>query len=363
MALPTLTKTWQFLRSDGVTPTTNRRLTAAGSGLDTQRQVLLHVVNDMLNFDLFPWTVIGSSNGGVGGSGVSYGMDGVNRWTSTADLIFATNTGTTHSWIVLQQAGIHSTFQICFDLVNGFSGSNAAGSYMCIYACWTGFGTANGGTNGTNLTRPTGLATHEHVFGHSTTTNVNFLDGNTTIGSSPIRDYVVSTMQSDDGECFRCLIRIPYTRFSVHFCVEKVQSPIPEWTTPYLGRWMCVSGATSDTATYAYLNDAAYMLTRHPGGTAGGIGLHIASEGYGAAMAGQNLALPNELSGEWEFYPCPIYSFTTVGVRGRYGRSFDQWWCAQSIRAGDCFPADGSRQFMCIGQIVVPWDGSIPDLS
>ena len=50
MALPTLDKTWQYTRSGGVTSTVNKLLTTTGTILGDQRQALLQIVNDLLNF-------------------------------------------------------------------------------------------------------------------------------------------------------------------------------------------------------------------------------------------------------------------------------------------------------------------------
>ena len=61
------------------------------------------------------------------------------------------------------------------------------------------------------------------------------------------------------------------------------------------------------------------------------------------------------------------YMFTPVGVvcleagaRGQLGIMPDLWWAPQSMNQGSTFPSDGSRQFIKIGDLIYPWDGSNP---
>lgn len=354
MALPTLDKTWQFTRTGGAS-TTNKRLISTGVPLTDQRQALLQIINDMISFPLSPWTVVGSANGAG-----SFGMDGVNRWDGLTKLVFATNTGTAHSWIVLQQSGISTKFQICFDLVNASNLSNADGRYMDLYVSGAaGFGTANGGTDGTNTTRPT--ATDENPYG--TTGNANFIDGGSNV-TAHTQETIISTMQSSDGQAFRCLIRLPGSRYSVYFNCEKPKNPISGWTNPYFGRWTCIVSSSGDQPTYANFNDTSNMRTRVTAlGTPTNTGLYVGTEGFSGAMAGQWIVSRNELLDQWELYPTNLYCTSPSGARGRYGKPFDMWWCSTSLSSGETFPSDGSRQFLVVGDIVIPWDGSIPVLA
>lgn len=341
MALPVLSKTYQFARANAQ-PTTNRRLVSTGSGLSDQRTVLLHIVNDMLSFPLSPYVVAGSSNSSAAG------MDGVNRWTTIANLVFSEDVPAAHSWIVLEQPGINGGAQVCFDLYSpaSYSGNAANGSTMAVFLSPSGLY-----TGGSTTARPT--ATDEVSIISSALSY--YLDGGTS-GASVARDYIVSSMLSTDGQVFRCLVRMPGNRFSVFFNIEVPRDPVSGWTNPVFARWL--HGATS-VPVYTNYNDGAYLLARAAGAS---MGLYVTCEGFVTSMAGQTLTTPNELSGEWEMYTAGLAS-TTVGARGRHGRIFDFYWISTSHSDGDAFPANGSRQWLCVGDIAIPWDGSIPVLA
>ena len=70
----------------------------------------------------------------------------------------------------------------------------------------------------------------------------------------------------------------------------------------------------------------------------------------------------DELTGEWPMYPIGIVS-TDVGYRGFWGRLKDIYVTPQhtTLIAGTTLPADGSRQWIHTGgDLVLPWDGSVP---
>src|SRR5512147_759035 len=63
------------------------------------------------------WTTTSSCDGS-GGAGSFGNNDNVDRWVTSANLIWAA-AASNHSWHVLQQTGIAAKFQICLDLSNG----------------------------------------------------------------------------------------------------------------------------------------------------------------------------------------------------------------------------------------------------
>ena len=146
MALPTIARTWQFR--------VNQVHVGQGTTL-AQSRALMRSLKDSLkvsgswtngaNGAITPtggWTVIGSSDGSTAA------MDGVDRWAADSNLVW---NGTTRSWIVLQQTGIAAKLQVCIDLNSG-TDTNAS-----VLVSGTGFGAANGGTDGSITARPTAL--------------------------------------------------------------------------------------------------------------------------------------------------------------------------------------------------------------
>ena len=51
----------------------------------------------------------------------------------------------------------------------------------------------------------------------------------------------------------------------------------------------------------------------------------------------------------------------TLGQRGPRGKRTDIWWLSTGpVNTGDTFPAGVTRQFVAVGNFVIPHDGSVP---
>jgi hypothetical protein len=48
----------------------------------------------------------------------------------------------------------------------------------------------------------------------------------------------------------------------------------------------------------------------------------------------------------------------TVGTRGKRGVIPDVWFGSPTPASGDCYPSDGSKSFVHLNEIILPWDGS-----
>lgn len=346
MPLPTLDKTYQFARASAAS-TVNVSYTGSSS-INDHRAFLFQIVGDLINFPLSPWTVSGSSNSSTAG------MDGVNRWAATANIVFATSAGTAHSWIVLRQTGIAAKCEICIDLISPAGVSNAGGSYMAIAVSPSaGFGADNGGTNGSATTRPTAV----DEFIATTTAQVDFLNGGT---SSVITSFVTNVIMSTDGQVTRIFVRIPGSRWCAYFCIEKPKSPLTQWTDAIVARWHSVP--SGEVMTYANWNVAPSLLyTRTPAGDRAS--LFITCEGFNGAAAGAaNILVRNDLNNEWEMYPAGLASLD-AGFTGRHGRLFDYYWISSAHIAGTYFPADGTRQWIAVGTSAQPWNGTVATIS
>lgn len=337
MSLPALAKTWQF--------NLNHRVPAAGTAQATAQAVMLYLKNSLIGFASNPWTVIGSS------SSVAAGMDAVDRWVTTANLVWA-QAGNVHSWIVLQQAGINAKFQVCLELV--FFTTGQPGRMVLAVSPMAGFGVTNGGTNGGTTSRPT--ATDEIVLLNGTTgtaTQGTWLDGSAAAANA---DYLVNAWQSSDGQVTRVVFRTPGSAFRGYAAFERPKNPVAQWVNPSMAIWM---SDTTNVLAYSTLNDAVSYHGNKPGG--GDMPLFCTTEGVNAGL-GENVTTVNDLTGGYQLTPMGLLS-TTAGARGRHGEVFDLWFGVTSLQDGDTYPANGTKQLIQMGHLAFPWNGSTPIMS
>lgn len=343
MPLVALDKNWQY--------NVNQRFLSHGTHLADSRQVLRQgLVNSLLGFFVNPWVCMGSSKGTVGNAA----MDGVNRWAADTDLIFAASAGTAHSWSVLEQAGINTNTQICIDLIGHSSNPTTGGAVTFIISPSAGFGSANGGTDGSHTTRPT--ATDEMVM----SSNAGGWLGNT-LGSNTSREYIVNVMMSDDGECTRVAVRSPLSAtYCAMLMIEKPKNPVVGWADPVFAYWQGAVSGYPSVPTYPYWHNQPLLRARAP---IGQMLLTLTSTGWATAPAAQQVTTVNELSGEYEFLGIGLAS-ETVGARGiRHGELFDAYWCSTLLPDGATAPVAGPRQLIVLGDMVWPWPDVVPELN
>lgn len=176
-------------------------------------------------------------------------------------------------------------------------------------------------------------------------------------------------MISSDGENTR-LVGTYNGVASLFWFDETVLNPHPSWSadpvTPVITGMADSDGL--QTATYAKLNDTAYCIgTRIPSADPDipdnhSVDIYLTSEGYGTATNGENLTVPNELTGEWPFYPIGLFT-TALTSKSRLGQLADIWWTSTGVIQGTTFPDDLTRQYISIGSIILPWNGDIPEFS
>lgn len=317
MALPTLSKTWQY--------NVNQALTATGTVLGTLRGVMRALVNSLLGFASNPWTCRGSSNG------VTAAMDLTNRWAADSDLVWASGT---RSWIVLRQTGIGSTFEICIDL----NSSNAY--FVSAFYSFVGF------TGGSTSARPT--ASDETAI---------ISIGQWTVSTDTA--HKLHVMQSSDGKSIRMFCCVSSTVLSSFLSIDVPDNPSMSWTNPLVASW---KGAGSGFAvTLASHNAASAAVAKH---SATLMTVYFTAESFGGTVLPGSTGIGNtvnEISNEWELYPIGLGS-STVTRRGRIGSLPDIYWKPEGVGHGDTFPNDASRTFVAFGGVVVPWNGSVPAL-
>lgn len=345
----------QFVAGDG---------TQTGGAVDAtndRKGLLLGIVDALIDGGTFttPWVVQGSSNG------TAAGMDGVNRWSSISDLTWVVGTFgspavAAHSWIVLFQPalGVH----LLIECVNT---SNADGHALVGILSATGFGVANGGTDGNTIDRPT--ATNEAVLRTGENSDDGAWSGTNTGGA---RDWRYHVMGSTDGEVWNVIgynldVCTQFWRF------ERPTNPPAGWTSPIVAAML----GRSNTASNAEIIQGFVTLdpVRRPG-AANGLGVtdvHAFTWGWEDSASNreafgraQNVHPVSGLPVDYEI----TWYTESAGIRGRLGRATDLWrktGGGTGGAAGDTIPSNpATPNYLVVGTTsetnpghIVPWDG------
>ena len=321
MAALAALKTWQIL---------SNQATTAATAIASNRDWIFSVKQALIGLASAPWAVRGSSSS-VAAANVG---DGVDRWASTANLVWA-NAGSAHSWIVLRQTGMGATYELLISCES----ASATGAIMHISYSLAGF------TGGTTTAKPT--ATDETVL-------VNGAAWGTS-GSNSIKWHLLAPT---DGHCLRIFSYVGGTILNA-FLLERPTDTTTGWTTPNFGYAAQIATAVAQTTVvgngYVFrarinaVNASVVLLS-----------LGTSSGNLGTETAWSNLA--NEVSTEWPVSALVMAS-NTVGARGVHGRLQDMWVGPVNTTNGDTYPSGTSRQYAQFGGFIVPWDGSVPTFS
>lgn len=249
--------------------------------------------------------------------------------------------GSVHSWIVLRQTNLTSTFDLCLDC------SNANSYNMTIVVGLTGF------TGGSTTARPTA------------TTSVTCISNNYWLqGSTILASYVLHVMQSSDGQCTRVVAGIgtntTYTPGQplLFWIFDVPKSPASGWTNPCF--FYVSPGSTTNIMTLSGFEGNARMnfYANSVLATA-----YMTCEGAGASAIPlwNQLQKPNDISGEHLILPIGLVSDTT-SAKGRHGQVYDLWWGnvnAQSRGglADVTYPSTSTRTHWQCGDFILPWPG------
>lgn len=310
MALPTLEKTWV---SAGMS-LNGANGTSAADTVWKLKEALVNVTPG--------WTVAGSSDG------TTFGMDGVDRWVTSSNVAV-------NRWIVLQNDAISTGFQVCFRPKQG--GGGWFDSMTVSVSPVAGF------TGGGATTKPT--ATDEETL----------VDGVLYRANGPEMTARANVWMSSDGECTRVVLcETAATRVFMLF--DKAKNPVSGWTIPWVASVVAYSGA-SRVPEYNDLNDVTTYARSRVGATT--MPLYFTSEGWVSSMMGERLTAGNDLDSNG--YPLSAIGLAseTVGVRGRHGQLYDIWWGSDAVADGGHYPGSTPRQFVQVGDIVLPWDSSL----
>ncbi len=317
MALPTLVKTYQF--------NVNQTITATGTALNTNRALLRAIKDTLKAYATAPWTVRYSCDSSVAGTA----GDGVDRWSTNANLVFASGA---HSWFVLRNS---NGWEICIDLNNASANGTSISFILSLAANFTG---------GTTSARPT--ATDEVVVG----SNVSFGGSNSDV------NHRLHVWHSSDAQVTR--IAIAQGGFCTGFwMIDRAANPVSGWTTPVYA--FLVGGQTAaNILSLGNVSSAANVKAR----VTATMDIYLTSEARTTNQLKDVFTAANDLTSEYPFYPIGLAS-ETASHRGRHGTVVDMWFGLASIPTADTYPADASRQFIQIGgPVILPWDGTVPQM-
>jgi hypothetical protein len=321
MTLPTKEKTWQY--------SVNNSLTSPGGSQPWSAEKLYTIKESLTNFASNPWTVPLSCD--------STAVAASDLWTDYAtDIIWGANQSATRSWIVLQQDGISSGWQMLLDLAGAVSGAN-----MYLYVS-----PSAGFTGGSTTSRPT--ATDEIA-----------VLSNFTWGGGPV-DYggKIHVMQSTDGECTRIFHTMNYlaTNYAQNvILIDKPKHPVTHWTTPWFIHWYS-SASALHAGDESVISDAANMRAYIDSGL---VSLAATLPNAVGSDIHDVFNFADEVSGEYPLYPMGLWC-NTAGKRGPKGEIFDFWWgAAQNTMEVRQYPAAVTRLFEQFEHVVVPWNGDL----
>lgn len=326
MALPICEKTWAF--------SVNNVCGSFISGATDAKTFLLTLKDRLVSLG---WVVVASSDG------VTSGFDGVDRWTNIAKIPLSS--GGAKGWMVLGNSALATNCQFLI------GGDDPVGNLSSVSfdVSVTGFGVANGGTNGSTTAIPTSAAAGL----------ISQLDTRVQgdIGFSNTLHVAVSA----DRECTRIL----WTNSAVYsintyagfILIDKVKNPVSEWTVPVV----CLSqGIGAATAMTPLVWSNTGRFASKIGGTA--LDLRATCE------ASNNISTPlttyliatDDASSDWPMLPMSLCCITAGHRNWRKGQIYDLWWGSNNVASGDTYPASGStRQFVQIQQLILPWNGLV----
>ena len=349
MGLPILVKTWQFSVNNTVATNASANVVAAG--------VMLEIKNLMKGFGTNPWVVRYSSNaGGSGGSPTGAAGtvgDGVDRWSTSSDVFSnsANNPAGRHAWMVMRQTGIATNFEVLFDM----SSTGTISSMQLIVSPSVGF------SGGSVTTRPSASDEMYIITGNESSNTAFPWSSNTT------SQCQVHAMQSTDGQCTRVIVWNSGTVMGTYWLFDKPQNTISGWTNPSIS-----SAYTGTSGVPSYANLSATTAAPVAAGSSTSINntsqglittptaLAYTGEGDSSGLLANATTISanaNSFDGYWPMCPIGIYGITAPN-RGRHGNLFDIWWNPSGIASGTTIPNDATKQFVCFGPLIFPWDGA-----
>jgi hypothetical protein len=338
MAMPTLERSYEF--------SVNNALGGVSRDADN-REYLLNIHNTMIGMSNNPWTVNHCCNAVAAGTP----GDGINRWNSPSDLVWDEWDRTPmlpKSWMVWDLPTGGQYLFCCFH--------NTAGNQFCTYAItyFSGEGLFSGGTT---IDRPTAPDELIHT-GPGQYWGIGYNS------AAVVKQHFI---HATDGK--QTIIITCYNNKAPHFLIfGEVKDPVAGYTLPYFC-YNYVGAAVSglDRCLYTELLNSQMMSSKQAATGDAGNPFYgrFTTEGWNADAVGQKITSPNDISGEWPLTKIGFFS-TESSARGRHGRIADLWFTSTALSNGDTIeenPGAPTWEFAVFGDLVVPWNGTIPQIA
>lgn len=293
------------------------------------------------------WSVVASSD--------SIAADGTDRWASKANLVWATDPAA-HSWIVLKHStffGAGSQLQVCFDCSQ--SGAGVRNAALGVAFSKAGF---NVGAP-VVTTRPTAPDERVVLVTNGDTTTAPWQGPAT--NDAAHQAGRLHFLMSDDGRYVRWFIaRTGATIGRGDLILNSDYDMATEWDIPAL---FCVYSFDSDvermTADLAR-SDATHVYYGKDGLAVGDFTsrLEFAASTTSDTISANQPAI--SFSG--------AYGLRSIGLAGvaplsgSFAAVPDLWW-GNAVTRNQTFPGDSSNQFTQFGDLLCPWDRSVPKFS
>lgn len=340
MSLPTLVKTWQF--------DVNKASATTGNNTTDCQNLMFGIKKSMIGnaggstytsaagssivlATAARWTVQSSSDSSTAGTS--------DKWVSAANLV-GNSVSVAHSWIVLRQTNINSTFDICIDL------SDATPYFATIAIAPGGYLT-------------TGLVTTARPAPVRTGGEIVLVNDNYWGGSSSTQNMRYHLMFANDGQSVVIIVCEASQTHAV-WMFHKAQSPVTGWTTPSCGMAIAsTTGANFITPTNLYL------ATNQQGFVNAGINsailmqMYMTGESYNNVLLTSDQVSANDLDTNFPMMPIGLAS-KSASARGRHGTIFDVFWGLDVNGQASTYPNDTTRQFTQFGSLIFPWNSVAP---
>lgn len=323
--LPDHVKTWQM-----ATPLGSTLCMPAGAAAWPCKYV-----DTLTRFPLFPWQCLGSSDG------VTAGMDGVNRWLTSANLVnVAWPSSSPRSWIVLKNPATGVSW--CFHLQpNNTPGADAE----------MGISISSSFTGGSTTARPTAPDElfRSHDMLDSSTNPLLMCVWHTTDGLQTMMVCQGQTFGGDDvmAQIFQGFI-------------HNVPKGVVSWPKPYWMGWAWLGRGGLDPHYISGNGSGMGVWCPRPDtGAAFSSGPYLASEGHGADPICQAATVGDDGKRHAASLNFFVASNGFTGFCGQWpdllawGRSEAEAW----TNGGNGNFPDASKKWVQIGRFMYPWNG------
>jgi hypothetical protein len=276
---------------------------------------------------------VGSSNS------VAAALDGVDRWTTIANVIWA-NAGTAHSWIVLQNTTLG--YQVCID-------ASSAGSTVIEFSA-TEIGTPY--TGGTTLNRPT--SAREFAMGNTASAGTFTWISDVITGNSNWTHYVTA----DDGQFIFLCSRTGLNIFSTFMAMQKTAAAsVGDTRNVFLMGHTIISGRGSPS--YSYLNTAVSCTGRFPNGSVNASGGTQHSGTFGGTVWPGSIGVDN-VTGNHLVFPLNVTS-SSAGQPSYRGYLVDMYAVSTALIGGS-IPTVAAQERTIAGDMIIPFPGIVPNV-